>query len=102
MPETKEPHWPLTVAKIAGIVTAAIFCAQSVWGKADKSEVSELDKRIQASETAQAVSIESQKWILQDLQKANEKLDKILNALYFPRDPGSLHPPSPTPSPLGR
>ena len=97
---------PGTKATISlGSVAAAVGFIWTVSaafaGKADKAEISDMDKRIYAAERAQVRAEEQAKWILEDIKKANEKLDKILTALYFPpREPMNFQPPAPTPTPL--
>jgi septal ring factor EnvC (AmiA/AmiB activator) len=97
----------ITLSSLAA-AGAFIWAASAAFaGKADKAEISDMDKRIYAAERAQVRAEEQSKWILEDIKKANEKLDKILTALYFPpREPMNFQPPPsspvPLPSPLNR
>lgn len=92
-----DPHWKLNVAAIFAIVSVALTGGVTVWGKADKAEVqqvrdrmytkadqaevSDLTRRVWLAETDLKLAAQQQQYILQDLKKANEKLDLLINTL---------------------
>jgi hypothetical protein len=104
MPETKQPHWKLGAAAIFAIVSVTLSGGAQLWGKADKSEVqslkeavwnkaseqevSDLTRRVWMAETEAKLSAQRQEWLLQDLKKANEKLDFLINELITSRRKG--------------
>jgi hypothetical protein len=97
-----EPTWRLTAAGIVAIVAVTVTGWSEVSEKAERKEVETLAARVSEAETAIKLSNQNQAWILQDVKKANEKLDYIIMEMSRIRDPGSMQPPRSTPSPLNR
>lgn len=101
MPDPKEPHWHLNVEKLFKYTLVVAAACGIVFGKAnvgevddvkatlsvkaDRSELKTVDDRLRAEETSHAVANKNTEWILQDVKKANEKLDRLLETLIANR-----------------
>jgi hypothetical protein len=65
---------------------------KEAWGqigiKANQVDVAALDRRIWLAETEAKLAAQRQEWLLQDIKKANEKLDFLITELITSRRKG--------------